>query len=217
MAGRTTRPLALLAGAGCIAFARWARRTRATREEKRVPLPGDDLVTAPMWEATRATTIRAPRRDVWPWLVQMGYPTHRAGWYVPYWMDRVLFGIRARSADRIVPGLQTLAIGDRVPDSPDAVTSYFTVAGLVGERDLVLISHTHPLPIYRDVDFTWAFALRDAGADTRLIMRARVAYAPVGPRRIIRLLVAAGFGVGDVVQAGAMLGGIKRRAESRAR
>jgi hypothetical protein len=145
----------------------------------------------------------------------MGYPTHRAGWYIPFWMDRVIFRIRTRSADRIIPELQNLAVGDRVPDSPDGVVSYFTVAEIVKERALVLISHTHPLPIYRDVDFSWAFVLDDDGvdADTRLIMRARIAYTPVGPGLIIRSLVAAGFGIGDVVQAGAMLGGIKARAE----
>ena len=37
----------------------------------------------------------------------------------------------------------------------------------------------------------------------------------VGRGPIIRFLVAAGLGIGDVVQAGAMLGGIKARAESR--
>ena len=35
----------------------------------------------PLWQATRATTIHTHRDLVWPWLVQMGYPTHRAGWY----------------------------------------------------------------------------------------------------------------------------------------
>ena len=90
------------------------------------------------------------------------------------------------------------------------------MAEIAKERALVLISHTHPLPIYRDVDFSWTFVLEDdaAGAATRLIMRARTTYTPVGPGLIIRFLVAAGFGIGDVVQAGAMLGGIKTRAES---
>lgn len=40
-------------------------------------------------------------------------------------------------------------------------------------------------------------------------------YAPIGPAPIVRLLIAAGCGIGDVVQAGAMLTGIKARAESR--
>ena len=44
-------------------------------------------------------------------------------------------------------------------------------------------------------------------------MRARVRYTPVWPAWLVRLLVAGGFGLGDVLQAGAMLGGIRRRAE----
>ncbi len=204
----------VLTGAGCMTFVKWAGRTCATGEEKHKPLPGDGLIARPLWQATRATTIHTHRDLVWPWLVQMGYPTHRAGWCTPYWMDRLIFGIRTRSADHIIPELQNLAPGDRVPDSPDAVLSYFTVDELAEDRALVLVSHTHPLPIYRDVDFSWAFVLDDAGADTRRIMRARVSYTPIGPGPIIRFLVTAGFGLGDVVQAGAMLGGIKARAES---
>ena len=127
----------------------------------------------------------------------------------------MIFGIRAHSADRIVPELQNLSPGDHVPDSPDAVVSFFEVAEIATNQRLVLISHTHPLPIYRDVNFSWAFVLDDLGAETRLIMRARISYAPIGPAPIVRLLIAAGFGAGDIVQAGAMLGGIKRRAESR--
>jgi hypothetical protein len=168
-----------------------------------------------MWEATRAITVNASRAAVWPWLVQMGYPTYRAGWYIPHWMDRLMFGIRARSADRIVPELQHLAPGDRVPDSPDAVVSYFTAAEVAENRALVLISHTHPLPIYRDASFSWAFVLRNAGAGTRLVMRSRIRYTPVGPAPVVRFLIAGGFGIGDVVQAGAMLRGIKARAEAR--
>jgi hypothetical protein len=198
-----------------VAFENSSRRTRATSNEKHRPLPGDRLVARPMWEATRAITIHASRETVWPWLVQMGYPTHRPGWYTPYWIDRLMFGIRAHSADRIVPELQDLSPGDRVPDSPDAVVAYFTVAEIAKNQALVLISHTHPLPIYRDVDFSWAFVLEDLGADARLIMRARARYAPVGPAPIIRLLIAVGFGIGDLVQAGAMLAGIKARAECR--
>lgn len=207
---------AVLATAGAAGLLEaWVRQSRATRFERRKPLPGDELVPFPKWQATRAITIHAPREEVWPWLVQMGYPTHRAGWYIPQWMDRLMFGIRARSADCIIAELQTLATGDRVPDSPDGIVSYFTVAEITKNRALVLISHTHPLPIYRDVDFSWAFVLDDDGADIRLIMRARIRYAPVGSEPIVRFLVTAGFGIGDVVQAGAMLGGIKKRAESR--
>ena len=207
----TALTLGAAGGWGC---ERWTRGTRATREEKRQWLPGDGLVREPTWQATRAITIHAPGDAVWPWLVQMGYPTHRAGWYIPLWMDRLLFGIRTPSADRIVPELQDLAPGDRVPDSPDATASYFTAAEVVDNRALVLLSHTHPLPIYRDVEFSWAFVLDGLGTETRLLMRARVGYIPVGPAAIVRFLVAAAFAVGDVIQGGAMLRGIRARAES---
>lgn len=207
------RRAAIAAAAVALAAAeRWTRGTRATGAERAGPLPGDELVAAPRWAATRAVTIRAPRSAVWPWLVQMGYPTRRAGWYTPYWMDRLVFGIRTRSAEAIVPGLQDLAVGDVVPDS-DTDVSWFVVAALDPQRALVLRSHTHPLPAYRDVDFTWAFALCEAPEGTRLLMRARVTCTPVWPAWAVTLLLRGGFGIGDVVQAGAMLGGIRRRAE----
>ncbi len=80
---RVRTPAVVLTGMGLAAFERWTRQTRATSEEKRKRLPGDELVARPMWQATRAISIQAPRDAVWPWLVQMGYPTHRAGWYIP--------------------------------------------------------------------------------------------------------------------------------------
>ena len=58
---------------------RYGRRSGATDEEVRRPLPGDDLVPEPMWQSTRAVTIAAPPAQVWPWIVQMGYPAFRAG------------------------------------------------------------------------------------------------------------------------------------------
>jgi hypothetical protein len=193
---------------------RWARRTRATREEKTKALAGDELVPDPMWAATRAITISAAPADVWPWLVQMGFPTHRAGWYTPYWLDRTLFGIRARSADRIVPELQDLDIGEKVLDS-EAGDTYFVVAEVDPPRALVLHSHTHPLPLYRDTSFSWAFVVRADDGGSRLLMRARIAYTPLWPALVVEGLIKLGFGAGDVLQAGAMLLGIKSRSERR--
>jgi hypothetical protein len=63
---------------------------------------------------------------------------------------------------------------------------------------LVLHSDTHPLPLYEDTDFTWAFVAGDHARE---------------PARLVKPLITAGFGIGDVVQAGGMLNGI-RRAQS---
>jgi hypothetical protein len=102
-----------------VAVRRLGRRSGATSEEVRPRLPGDELVPAPMWDSTRAITVSVPPGSVWPWVVQMGYPAYRAGWYTPYWLDRLQWGIRERSADRVRPELQNVMVGDRIPDSPD--------------------------------------------------------------------------------------------------
>ncbi len=56
----------------------------------------DDLVPKPLWASTRAFTIEAPPEEVWPWVVQMGFPPHRAGWYTPHWLDAAMWGDRPR-------------------------------------------------------------------------------------------------------------------------
>ena len=69
--------LAALAGRFCPqpAQSRWG----ATSAEQQMPLPGEDLVPAPLVHTTHAVTINAPPQQVWPWLVQIGQG--RAGFY----------------------------------------------------------------------------------------------------------------------------------------
>jgi len=142
----------------------------------------------------------------------MGFPAYRAGWYAPYWLDRVLWGTKDRSADRIVPELQDLAVGDRVPDSLDG-SAYFTVVRLEPAQLLVLHSTTHVLKPYTDLSFVWIFALRDQGDRTRLVIRARASYSPVWPAPLVKLFFSTVMALGDFWEAGAILGGVKRRAE----
>ena len=85
----------------------------ATGEEVSRPLPGDDLVNRPTFNATRAISIAAPPEAVWPWLLQVG--TTRAGWYSYDLLDN----LGHPSAQRILPEYQGLAAGDVVPMSPD--------------------------------------------------------------------------------------------------
>jgi hypothetical protein len=142
----------------------------------------------------------------------MGYPRYRAGWYAPYWIDRLVWRIKERSAERLIPGLQSLAVGDRIPDSPDW-SAFFTVERLEHARALVLVSTTHPLPLYSNVRFSWAFVLQDRRDHTRLLTRARMNYSPVWPDPLVRLFFSTVMNLGDVVEAGSMLRGIKRRVE----
>jgi hypothetical protein len=196
-----------LAGAARL-YHRIGTRSGVTSAEARGRLPGDDIVARPQWQSTRGIDIAAPPAAVWPWIVQMGYPTHRAGWYTPRWLDRLQWGIRAGSAERVRPELQGLVVGDVVPDSDD-LSVFFTVAELDPTRALVLHSTRHLLPPVRAIDFSWAFLLAPHDAGTRLLMRARVTVEPWWARPILPLLI----GPGDYLNASVMLRGIRRRAE----
>lgn len=201
---------ALGAAALVIAAHRVGRRSGVSTAECHATLPGDDLVPQPLWTSTRATTISAPPEWVWPWIVQMGHPTHRAGWYTPHWLDRLQWGIHARSAERVRPEFQHLEVGDRVADSPDG-SVFFTVMEIEPCETLVLHSTRHLLAPVRSVSFSWVFHLAPVReGETRLTIRARVWYDPRWARLVVGPLIA----VGDFVNASSMLHGIRRRAES---
>ena len=136
-------------------------------DEASAAFPGDEIVPRPMWVSTRGVTIAAPPREVWPWIVQMGYPAFRAGWYTPHWLDRLQWGISESSSERIRPELQGLEVGDRVPDSRDW-SVFFTVERLEPERLLVLRSTRHLLKPMRSIDFSWTFALESSESVVRV-------------------------------------------------
>ena len=72
----------------------------STPEERRRTLPGDDVIHDPTLVTNHAATLSAPPEQVWPWLTQVGW--HRAGWYTPRWVDRLLFPGNWPSADHIM-------------------------------------------------------------------------------------------------------------------
>ena len=57
----------------------WQLRWGATDDELRRAMPGDEIVTCPTFNATRAVTVQAPPSMIWPWIVQIGFG--KAGWY----------------------------------------------------------------------------------------------------------------------------------------
>jgi hypothetical protein len=203
----------------------------ATPTEAAGALPGDDLVRYPRLQHTRAITIHAPPAAMWPWLVQMGFG--RGGYYYPGWLDAVWdVAIRRRyhhepwyvdanvvntNAERIVPELQNLQVGDHIQDGPDG---YFEVRELIPERALVLYSARHPLTghpvdpkdprVSAFVDFSWAFVLAPVDAHTtRLLVRLRADY-PAGPlARAATYLIEPG----DLFMQTLQLAGIRARAE----
>jgi hypothetical protein len=159
-------------------------------------LPGDELVPEAEAVDTRSLDVAAPPKDVWPWLVQMGYG--RAGWYSWDQLD-----MNMPSAERIVPELQHLAIGDVVPTHPGGG---FEVRILEPEKALVLYADralmdaqasaaSHGIEdasanvratglylektMQGDFQASWAFVLEPTpGGGTRLIERFRGHMAP---------------------------------------
>lgn len=81
----------------------------ASKHEVARAMPGDEIQPRPIFNATRAVTVRAQPEQIWPWLVQIGYK--RAGWYGYDWIDNA--GLP--SAHRIIPELQHLKVGDTLP------------------------------------------------------------------------------------------------------
>jgi hypothetical protein len=219
--GRATRILRPVITVGVLApwvyllFVRpWHRRWGATDGEVRKRLPGDDLVPHPMLESTRAITIRAPARRVWPWLVQLGQD--RAGFYSYDWLEN-LAAADIHNVDRIVPQMQHLKVGDFVPMAPvewGIPTGGFTVVVVEPERAIVW-RQGRP----QDLDAsgseeggeTWAFVLEEpAEGTTRLILRERKG---IKPRKRDVLFYYMFIERQHFVMVRRMLLGIKERAE----
>lgn len=160
-----TAGLILVSYVGVAAFSYpWHRTWGSTREELKMPLPGDAEGRDPALELQHAVTIDAPAEDVWVWLVQLGQD--RGGFYSYDWLERA-FGLGTRNATEVRPEWQTLRSGDVIRATPpeylgglvDEVA--WTVSDVTPERALVL-------------DQRGAFVLQPISEErTRLIIRSK--------------------------------------------
>ena len=203
-----------IAAAGVVLRRPWLH-IGATRSERHEPLPGDEFIVHAMVEGTRATSVDAVPEAVWPWLAQMGHG--RAGWYGYDLWDNA----GAASADRLLPDIKPLAVGDVIAD---AVGPFgFHVVRLDPGQAIVFRSTIHPVtgkrvdptrqPRTPYIDFTWTFVLRPRpSGGTRLLVRVRYNHAPL---RWVAVAVDAYEAV-DAVFTHKMLRGIRDRAESHA-
>ena len=175
------------------------------------PLPGDDILPEVRLQKTHATTIEAPIDRVWPWLVQIG--ARRAGWYSFDFVDNA----RKPSADRIIPELQSLAVGDIIPalpKSPDgfAVLAVDPPSSLILGDPSLLPGGTRPAaaPPWKT---TWTFALEPIGdAATRLTVRVRAAHEPSMKMALVRPMM----GLVHEAMERRQLRNLRRRAEAAA-
>lgn len=106
-----TAVLLALFGVGFLLFLRWGTRWGSTPEERTFDMPGDAyLEGGPLSRVamTRAVSIRARPKTVWPWLAQLG---RGAGWYSIDWLDNT----GKRSARHIVSWVPEPRLGDASP------------------------------------------------------------------------------------------------------
>ncbi len=177
--------------------------------EATLPLPGDKLVPAAKIQSTRAVTIEAPAKSIWPWLIQLGYG--RAGWYAwsPLSGDKE-YGLKIESAKQIKPEYQQLKIGDILFSGPGSnkKKGAWTVKMFYQYRALVLYSTTAG-----PVSASWAFILEPIDKNsTRLVMRTRSDIGPDQPTGFSQYLVT----LGNTSRQRSMLEGIKERVEQSA-
>lgn len=192
----------------------------ATSDEESRALPGDELVTEPMWAATRAVTIYAPAAEVWPWVEQLGYG--RGGWYGWNPLEREDTGV-----DSLLPGLSPLKVGDVLLDGPgcDETKGAWTVRTVDPPTTLTLYTLRDPAtgreldpdsPPRRFIDCVWTFVLLSEGpSTTRLLVRTRVRFAPRWAAAPLTVSPVDLLGAGDTVMQRRLLEGIKTRAEHR--
>lgn len=149
----------------------WMYAWGADDAEITATLPGDEFLAAGTARTTRALTIDAPVRFVWPWLVQMG--EDRGGFYSYSLLERMV-GATIHNANTVRPEWQELHVGDtvwlarRYGDGARQV-----VAAVESESHLVLVSPADFERVQRGekASGAWAFCLRRQNAWTRLLVR----------------------------------------------
>ncbi|ABM12210.1 MULTISPECIES: SRPBCC family protein [Mycolicibacterium] len=205
MANRTVK---ILASAGLMyAARRYFRDWGTTKDESGGTLPGDELLSPPVLQATEGVTIDAPAELVWPWLVQMGQD--RGGLYSFEFMENAL-GLRYRNADRIHPEWQHLDVGDTVRLVPPGWLGLprgvvMTVSEIAAPSLIVLRAAPPGLPW----EMVWSFHLLPHWEDRcRLLIRSRL-----GLRHPGEFVLAEIVGPARAFVTRGMLLGIKRRAQ----
>lgn len=197
-----SRPRSRLVAAGQ-ALRNWG----ATRAERDMTLPGDELVPDPAEVITRAVTVNAPAAQAWPWLVQIGQG--RGGMYS---YDRLenLFGLRIHSARRIHQEWQELKVGDEVrlvrPGWLGMKKGFALPVARIDPGRAIVLREEPPAQPWNAV---WSFHLLPVDArECRLLSRSR-AVSQHGPARLASHVM----DPVTLLMTRKMLLGLKERAE----
>jgi hypothetical protein len=174
----------------------WQLHWGATKNEIKLSLPGDEAVTRPNFNATRAITINSTPDSIWRWIIQIG--SGRAGWYSIDWIDNG----GSKSATKILSQFQKIEEGPFIPFTPDQKNGMWVKS--FKEFEYILW-------VDKDGKATWIWYLIPLSSyQTRLLTRLRSKYVWKG-FWIIYYLIA---DFGDIIMMTKCMKGIKRRAES---
>jgi hypothetical protein len=178
----------------------------ATEEEVAQPLPGDDLLAAPLVSWTNARTIQAPPDQVWPWLAQIG-DSRGAFYSFTFIEDRIgsltgTAGYTANytNANRVHPEWQNPQPGEQIIQG----TLHWE---RIEPGRWLLANSTNP-----DVmGWSWLWQITPAadGQGTRLVNRIRIQPMTGGESVIASFFV----GNGAFIMEQRMMHGIKAHAE----
>lgn len=185
----------------------WLLGWGASKYEMGQTLPGDELVNKPIINTTRAITINNSPEKVWPWVVQLGL--HRGGWYSYDSIEKALGAgdfLDGHAADRVIPELQHLKIGDRIEIAPN---NGLTVTQL--EPCIVMLLHERVEQPF--INWTWVYYLEKIDNEkTRLIIRTRIESDSTSIGALIATYVI--MEPGAFIMERKMLKGFKARAET---
>ena len=177
-------------------FRPWQLGWGARDDEIVRPMPGDKVVDRPSFNATRAVTIDAPAKNIYPWIVQMG--VNRAGWYSYDLLDN----LGRQSAKTILPQYQHIEVGDIIPMSPDGKQGMLVKD--FRENEWILWGDESD-------NTSWVWGIYPEGdSRSRLVTRVRVKYTWLSPAILFNLIVE----FCDIWMMRKCMLGIKDRAES---
>ncbi len=163
-------------------------------------MPGDELLEDPGFNTNRAVVIKAQPKDIWPWLVQMGY--RRAGLYS---FDRFDNG-GIPSSEIILHEFQDLKVRDLIPLGPG--NDYgLRVVSMDPYNTMCWVFEVGPWD-----GATWSWGIYKIDEEhTKLVSRLRANWVVGHPMDILGIAFVDAF---EIIMMRKCLLGIKRRAEA---
>jgi hypothetical protein len=146
----------------------------ATPEERARVLVGDEIVPDAEGQQTRAITIQAPIRKVWPWLAQVGQD--RGGFYSFDLLEN-LVGCEMPTADILRPDKQLWQLGDKLwmyPPDKAGGAGFATLRAYEPGQALGFGTRIIGTSLDEPENGSWTYVLEEIDADTtRLLIRGR--------------------------------------------